>query len=95
MTTFLQVAVNKSGVFQYTNYNLYEDNGYAVNENLSQFGVNVYNNCYNAATWNHKCYDTLTDTAKNTWFRSPGNTYTSIIFKLTCSLTISLEFNLF
>ncbi|KAJ8719331.1 hypothetical protein PYW08_011506 [Mythimna loreyi] len=67
-----EVGVNKLGVFQYINYNIYEDNGYAVNENLSGFGVDVYNNCYNSSTWNYKCTNTLTDTAKNTWFRSPG-----------------------
>ncbi|PZC72657.1 hypothetical protein B5X24_HaOG210768 [Helicoverpa armigera] len=67
-----EIGVNKSGIIQYMNYNLYEDNGYAVNENLTEFGVNVYNNCYNASTWNFKAINTITDTAKNTWFRSPG-----------------------
>uniref|UniRef100_A0A2A4JUF7 FAD-binding PCMH-type domain-containing protein n=1 Tax=Heliothis virescens TaxID=7102 RepID=A0A2A4JUF7_HELVI len=71
-STDFEVGVNKSGIFQYINYSLYEDNGYAVNENLTGFGVNVYNNCYNATTWNYKAINTITDTAKNTWFRSPG-----------------------
>ncbi|XP_047028807.1 LOW QUALITY PROTEIN: xanthine dehydrogenase 1-like [Helicoverpa zea] len=71
-STDFEVGVNKSGIIQYMNYNLYEDNGYAVNENLTEFGVNVYNNCYNASTWNFKAINTITDTAKNTWFRSPG-----------------------
>ncbi|CAD0197572.1 unnamed protein product [Chrysodeixis includens] len=65
-------GVNKCGIIQYNNYDVYEDNGYARNENIPEFGINVYNNCYNASTWNYKCIDTVTDTAKNTWARSPG-----------------------
>ncbi|CAH1637093.1 unnamed protein product [Spodoptera littoralis] len=68
-----EVSVNKSGIFQYIDYSLYEDNGYGYNEELSRLGVVVYNNCYNPSTWNYKCYNTVTDTAKNTWFRSPGS----------------------
>ncbi|CAB3227915.1 unnamed protein product [Arctia plantaginis] len=71
-STDYEIGVNKSGAFQYVNYTIYEDNGYAVNENLTEFGSKVYHNCYNASTWNYKCYNTITDTAKNTWFRSPG-----------------------
>ncbi|XP_022826465.1 xanthine dehydrogenase-like [Spodoptera litura] len=68
-----EVSVNKSGIFQYIDYSMYEDNGYGYNEELSWLGVAVYNNCYNSSTWNYKCYNTVTDTAKNTWFRSPGS----------------------
>lgn len=87
---FIQVAVDKSGTFQNVNYNIYEDNGYAVNENLAELGTIIFNNCYNASTWNYKCYNTITDTAKNTWFRSPGKNYEhASFFKDFSNSTIS------
>ncbi|XP_075976855.1 uncharacterized protein LOC142977053 [Anticarsia gemmatalis] len=67
-----EVGLNRAGVFQYVNEKLYEDNGCSVNEDLSEFGASLYNNCYNTSTWNYTCYNTVTDTPKNTWFRSPG-----------------------
>ncbi|KAJ2951526.1 hypothetical protein O0L34_g13677 [Tuta absoluta] len=67
-----EVAVNKKGVIQFNNYNIYEDNGYKINEPLALFGVDAYYNCYSSTRWNFKCFNTLTDTAKNTWCRAPG-----------------------
>ncbi|XP_026741864.1 xanthine dehydrogenase-like [Trichoplusia ni] len=67
-----EAGVNKYGIIQYVNHDVYEDNGYERNEIISDFGVIEYNNCYNDTIWNHKCIDTITDTAKNTWARSPG-----------------------
>ncbi|XP_049874984.1 uncharacterized protein LOC126373065 [Pectinophora gossypiella] len=67
-----EVGVSKTGEIQYVNYDLYEDNGFIVNEPLALFTLDIYNNCYNNARWNFRCFNTLTDTAKNTWCRSPG-----------------------
>ncbi|KAI5643279.1 molybdopterin-binding domain of aldehyde dehydrogenase domain-containing protein [Phthorimaea operculella] len=68
-----EVAVNRQGVIQFCNWNIYEDNGYMINEPLALFGVDAYYNCYKNTYWNYKCFNTLTDTAKNTWCRSPGS----------------------
>lgn len=52
---------------------MFQDNGYRKTED---FGLQVrdgpYSNCYNAARWDFKLDDILTDTPKNTWCRSPG-----------------------
>ncbi|XP_012545633.1 LOW QUALITY PROTEIN: uncharacterized protein LOC101738607 [Bombyx mori] len=72
-STDFEVGVNRSGVIQHMNfYKLYEDNGYKVNETLTFLGTDMFNNCYNNSRWNYQCYDSITDTAKNTWCRSPG-----------------------
>lgn len=68
----LQVAVNHSGQIQKIDLSIYEDNGYKINETLSALGVDVFNNCYDATKFNYKLFDTITDTAKNSWCRSPG-----------------------
>lgn len=51
---------------------MYEDNGYKTNETLTALGSDVYYNCYDSAKFNYKSFDTITETAKNTWCRSPG-----------------------
>ncbi|KAG6465427.1 hypothetical protein O3G_MSEX015145 [Manduca sexta] len=71
-STDYEIGVNNSGVIQYINYKLYEDNGYKVNETLTMLGTDVFYNCYNNSRWNYTCYDSITDKAKNTWCRSPG-----------------------
>lgn len=70
--THFQFAVNDCGVIQFSNFTIFEDNGYDINEKLEQFGVDVYHSCYDKTRWNYKLFDTTTDTAKNTWFRAPG-----------------------
>ncbi|XP_060804033.1 uncharacterized protein LOC106135750 isoform X2 [Amyelois transitella] len=67
-----EVAINNDGVIQYMDFNIFEDNGYTVNEQLAILGAKIYNTCYDGSTWNFKCYDCTTDTAKNTWCRSPA-----------------------
>lgn len=54
-----------------------------VNEQLTALAMRTYNNCYNASRWNYKNFDTLTDTAKNTWFRAPGKLKYFIGLKFT------------
>ncbi|KAG6464941.1 hypothetical protein O3G_MSEX014825 [Manduca sexta] len=71
-STEFEVAVNSAGEIQYMDYSLYEDNGHMFNEKLSLVVIDSYNNCYDTSKWNIECYDTLTDTAKNTWCRAPG-----------------------
>ncbi|XP_023950417.2 uncharacterized protein LOC112054759 [Bicyclus anynana] len=70
--TKFEIGVNKKGVIQYANTELYSDNGYIVNEPLLFLGLILYNNSYNSETWNYKAYNAVTDTPSNTWCRSPG-----------------------
>ncbi|XP_059045106.1 uncharacterized protein LOC131840908 [Achroia grisella] len=71
-TSDYEAGINASGIIQYLNYNLYEGNGYTINEQLSMLSIGVYNNCYKKTRWNFKGYDVITDLAKNTFCRSPG-----------------------
>ncbi|KAJ8719963.1 hypothetical protein PYW07_012006 [Mythimna separata] len=68
-----EIQVNRAGVIQRLNTTIYEDNGHMLNETLTAFGADVYYNCYDATKMNYKSFDTVTDTAKNTWCRSPGS----------------------
>ncbi|CAG4933315.1 unnamed protein product [Parnassius apollo] len=70
--TEFEVGVNAGGVIQYLNCNLYTDNGYILNEPLIMLGTSVNSNCYDISTWNFKSFNTVTDTASNSWCRSPG-----------------------
>ncbi|KAF9416490.1 hypothetical protein HW555_006157 [Spodoptera exigua] len=67
-----EAGVNSTGVIQYINYEIHEDNGYKKNEQFTQLGEGQFNNAYNRARWNYTSYDSITDTAKNTWARAPG-----------------------
>ncbi|XP_045451999.1 xanthine dehydrogenase-like [Melitaea cinxia] len=67
-----EVGVDKNGKIQYLNHSLYDDNGYIVNEPLLMLGVELYSNVYNNEAWNHRSLNAVTDTASNTWVRSPG-----------------------
>lgn len=51
---------------------MYEDNGFDINETIQVTAVESYNNCYSGSRWNYKNISTITDTAKNTYFRAPG-----------------------
>lgn len=73
LTFIFQIAVNNQGVIQYVNEDLYEDNGYIINEPLIGFADAAFSNCYDKSKWNFKSYNVVTDTPSNTWCRSPGN----------------------
>ncbi|CAH2233047.1 jg18398 [Pararge aegeria aegeria] len=72
-STNYEIGVNKNGVVQYLNCDIYDDNGYIVDEPLIQKTVEQYFNCYNKEMWNFRCFDVITDTHSNSWFRSPGS----------------------
>ncbi|XP_047028407.1 xanthine dehydrogenase-like [Helicoverpa zea] len=67
-----EAGVNDSGVIQYINYRVYEDNGYKKNEQFTMLGTGQFNNAYNRARFNYTSFDSITDTASNTWARAPG-----------------------
>ncbi|XP_013162269.1 PREDICTED: indole-3-acetaldehyde oxidase-like [Papilio xuthus] len=72
-TITFEVEVDGKGAIQYLKYDLYEDNGYIVNEPFIMIGDGVYNNCYRASRWDYVSYNCITDTASNSWCRSPGS----------------------
>ncbi|XP_041981596.1 xanthine dehydrogenase/oxidase-like [Aricia agestis] len=67
-----EASVSDTGVIQYIKYSIYSDNGYIFNENFTSLGMDLYYNCYDRGPWNYTSYNTVTDTASNTWCRSPG-----------------------
>ncbi|KAJ2951525.1 hypothetical protein O0L34_g13677 [Tuta absoluta] len=88
-----EVAVNEQGVIQYNNYDIYEDNGYIINEPFNFYVIDAYNNCYSNERWNFKIFNTVTNTPSNTWCRSPG-TLESIAFAEILMERISYEMSL-
>ncbi|RVE48202.1 hypothetical protein evm_007156 [Chilo suppressalis] len=72
-STDVEVGVDKKGLIQYLNYDLYSDNGYIPSEIVCVLGIDVHNNCYKRLWWNYKCFNSTTDNAKNTWCRAPSS----------------------
>ncbi|CAH2057001.1 unnamed protein product, partial [Iphiclides podalirius] len=67
-----EVGVDKAGEIQYMEYNLYEDHGYVVSDTVTIFSTAAIKNCYNNKRWQYKLFTVTTDTASNTYARSPG-----------------------
>ncbi|CAH2982952.1 unnamed protein product [Chilo suppressalis] len=67
----VEVGVNKKGEIQYAISKLYEDNGYAVTEIVAVLGIDACVNVYKKLWWDYACYNSTTDTAKNTYCRAP------------------------
>ncbi|XP_014357572.2 xanthine dehydrogenase-like [Papilio machaon] len=78
-TITFEVEVDDKGTIQYLKYDLYEDNGYIVNEPFIMIGDGVYNSCYRASRWDYASYNCITDTASNSWCRSPGSLETIVM----------------
>ncbi|XP_046968166.1 xanthine dehydrogenase 1-like [Vanessa cardui] len=72
-TSYFEMGVDNKGEIQYINHDLYDDNGYITNEPLVTLGMELYSNAYKSEAWNHKSYNTVTDTPSNSWVRSPGS----------------------
>ncbi|XP_047998098.1 probable aldehyde oxidase 4 [Leguminivora glycinivorella] len=82
-STDFEVAVDATGRIQYCNENLYTDNGYVLDEPLFMGTFDVYNNCYEKARFDYKVFNVITDTASNSWCRSPA------FFRNTGSYSVS------
>ncbi|XP_045500109.1 xanthine dehydrogenase 1-like [Colias croceus] len=67
-----EVGVSKTGIIQYVNFDVYEDNGYIVSEPLILTTYECYSNCYPMDKWNFRAFNSVTDKASNTYCRSPG-----------------------
>ncbi|XP_054263493.1 uncharacterized protein LOC128986901 isoform X2 [Macrosteles quadrilineatus] len=68
-----EVAVDNEGEIQYLHSNLYEDNGYALNDPLTLlFTFPSFASGYESTVWGTKMFDVFTDKPCNLWCRSPG-----------------------
>ncbi|XP_069360142.1 uncharacterized protein [Maniola hyperantus] len=88
-----EVHVNSRGEIQYLRNDLFSDNGYVYNENLMQFGIDSYYNCYRKERWDHAGYNLVTDTTSNSWVRAPGTIEAIAMAELVME-RISYELNL-
>ncbi|CAF4846895.1 unnamed protein product [Pieris macdunnoughi] len=68
-----EVGVNRYGVIQYLNYDMYSDTGYGQFELVSSLIPPAIRSCYNHLTWDFSVYRVTTDTHSNTYARSPGS----------------------
>ncbi|VVC98271.1 unnamed protein product, partial [Leptidea sinapis] len=71
-STNVELGVNQRGEIQFLKYELYSDNGYIIDEPLTALGLDSYYNCYDKSTWDYTVLNSITDTASNTWCRSPA-----------------------
>ncbi|XP_045540302.1 xanthine dehydrogenase/oxidase [Papilio machaon] len=67
-----EVGVSDTGEVQYLEYHLYSDNGCIVGDPILLFGISAVKNCYDNRRWSYKLFNVTTDTASNTYARSPG-----------------------
>ncbi|XP_050550159.1 uncharacterized protein LOC118267487 [Spodoptera frugiperda] len=67
-----EVGVDDDGKIQYLNATIIEDNGCSNNEDMLEYSVGAFANCYNKDTWSVKSATVTTDTPSNTWVRGPG-----------------------
>ncbi|KAI5634816.1 molybdopterin-binding domain of aldehyde dehydrogenase domain-containing protein [Phthorimaea operculella] len=89
-----EMGVNASGAIQYMNMTLHSDNGHIVDTLLNVLATDAYYNCYDKSRWNYKIFNTVTDTASNTWCRSPAtieNTAAAETFMERISYELSLD----
>ncbi|XP_063625275.1 xanthine dehydrogenase/oxidase-like [Cydia splendana] len=67
-----EIAVDLFGKIQLCKEFLYMDTGHVIDEPLFLPVLDVYNNCYDKLRWIFLVFSVITDTACNTWCRSPG-----------------------
>ncbi|XP_022826529.1 indole-3-acetaldehyde oxidase-like [Spodoptera litura] len=67
-----EVGVDNDGKIQYLNATIVQDNGCSNNENILDFVVGGFPNCYNTEYWSLKTATVTTDTPSNSFARAPG-----------------------
>lgn len=67
-----KVGVNKEGEIQYLKNTFYQDGGCSYNEINTEITVHHFYNCYDSKRWYIQANSVITDTASNTWCRSPS-----------------------
>ncbi|CAG9860743.1 unnamed protein product [Phyllotreta striolata] len=68
-----QVDVNKQGIIQYLNANLYSDFGIGGNEPFNDLVVDSFKNNYDPSRWEFSTFVVKTDSHANCYTRSPGS----------------------
>ncbi|XP_049875312.1 uncharacterized protein LOC126373278 [Pectinophora gossypiella] len=67
-----EVGVDDNGKIQYLNATIIEDDGCSHNENILDFTVGGFPNCYNTDYFSLKTASVLTDLPSNSFARAPG-----------------------
>jgi len=66
--------VDEKGKIEYLKTKIVQDSGCNLNDSPLQGTVHYFNNCYDSSKFEVESQQVLTDTASNTWCRSPGTT---------------------
>ncbi|KAL1140403.1 hypothetical protein AAG570_000335 [Ranatra chinensis] len=69
-----EAGVSDTGEIQYLGVKIYQDEGHAANDSAIYSTIHHFPNAYNSNTWTVTGYGVKTDSACNTWCRSPGST---------------------
>ncbi|XP_026494618.2 uncharacterized protein LOC113399655 [Vanessa tameamea] len=69
-----EVGVNEDGLIQYLKNTFYQDCGYSFNEIISETTIKHFYSCYESKRWKIEANSIITDTASNTYCRSPSST---------------------
>ncbi|XP_023954191.2 xanthine dehydrogenase-like [Bicyclus anynana] len=69
-----EVGVNDDGLIQYLKTTFHQDHGYSFNENISARTIAHFYSCYDPKRWQIESNSIITDTASNTFCRSPSST---------------------
>ncbi|XP_039757385.1 xanthine dehydrogenase-like [Pararge aegeria] len=69
-----EVGANGEGVIQYLKTTFHQDHGYSFNENISGRTIAHFYSCYDPRRWKIESNSIITDTASNTFCRSPSST---------------------
>lgn len=69
------MGIDDDGKIQYLNATFIEDDGCSHNENILEYTIGGFPNCYNTDYFNLKTGSVLTDLPSNTFARAPGTLY--------------------
>lgn len=76
------MGVSKEGAVQFLHNEVYSDNGHVFSEPLITLVGPSLRSCYDASRWRYELYNVTTDTASNSWCRSPGHAAYDYEFEL-------------
>ena len=68
----MQAGFQNSGELDSVQINIYADNGIVSSESSSAFAASILQNVYASKAWELVAKDVHTDTAANTYCRTPG-----------------------
>ncbi|XP_073981126.1 uncharacterized protein isoform X3 [Rhodnius prolixus] len=68
-----EVGVNNDGIIQSLNIDIYENNGYGLNDNVAPLVAKSIMNIYDFTSWKVNIYAVKTDLPCSAWIRAPGS----------------------